>query len=240
MQRFFVDPEVIRGDMAILTDAISKQLYNVLRQTPGQEITLLDNTGTAYLAIIESCSSKETRCLISKTWQPDTEPNTHIVLFQAIPKNQRMDIVLQKATELGVSAFIPLICEHSVVRIDANSSKIERWQRIVQEAAEQSGRARIPEVQHPKTLAEALAGSVEDTQVIIPCLSRNTVPLSQVSLSEKLHIFIGPEGGFSAQELDIAKERGAHLVSLGKRILRSETAGIVASALALYQRGELD
>jgi len=238
MQRFFVAPEVIQGNIAYLSGNISKQLFSVLRQTPGQQITLLDNSGAAYLATIESCSSKETICHISKSWQPDTEPETRITLFQAIPKNQRMDIVLQKATEVGVSAFVPLICEHSVVKIDARSNKIERWQRIVQEAAEQSSRAKIPQVREPLLFTDAV-NSYDQAQIIMPCLSENAKPLSSVTLEENLSVFIGPEGGFSSKEIAAAQERGAHLVSLGKRILRSETAGIITSALALYQRGEL-
>jgi 16S rRNA (uracil1498-N3)-methyltransferase len=174
--------------------------------------------------------------------EPPGEPDVRLVLYQALIKGQRFDWVLEKGTEVGVSSFVPVVSSRSVVRpAEASASRLERWQRIVTEAAEQSGRSRLPQVSPPVTFADALASA--PGLRLLPWEGEHDITLREALTAEgppeAVSLFIGPEGGFPTEEVEMARQQGVRTVSLGPRILRAETAGIVAAALVLHELGEM-
>ncbi|MHB9033649.1 MAG: 16S rRNA (uracil(1498)-N(3))-methyltransferase [Anaerolineae bacterium] len=237
MQRFFVDPHLLQNSEFELPRPIANQLVRVLRSQPGERISLLDDSGWEYVAAIKEISQSQVRAYIIDKVHPEREPDIRITLYQALVRESKFDWILQKGTELGVSSFIPIITERSLTSAPVN--KYPRWRRIIVEAAEQSGRTRLPKLEPALTLKQAcqLNDSVRFMAAIGSGLSlRQLLPQARPL---ELHLFIGPEGGFSTDEQLYAKSQGIQLVELGKRILRTETAGPVASALILYHYNDI-
>jgi 16S rRNA (uracil1498-N3)-methyltransferase len=248
VQHFFVPAEWLQQDPITLTGSIAHQMVRVLRMRPGDACLLLDDTGWAYRLVLASLSPDQVTGRIIERFQPDTEPHTPICLHQALLTERKMDWVLQKGTELGVATFAPIATERSIHgRKDiVGRAKLARWRRIVQEAAEQSGRARLPALHPPEPLATACARAARDGALaLLATTDASAQPLREVLTTpeararQAIHLFIGPEGGFSAAELATARRAGVVPISLGPRVLRTETAGVVAVAAILYARGEL-
>lgn len=245
MRRFFLPASNIRGDEAKLTGQDARHVKDVLRLGPGDELYLLDGTGKEYRAIIVTILPGEVSCKILEECRRDTEPRTLITLVQGLPKGDKMDFVVQKATELGASRIIPTVTERSIPRPDPEraTGRVERWRRIAKESAEQSGRAVIPEVSGILPFDAAFSLLPCGTLLILPWeveTSRGLAEaLSGADEAREVAVFIGPEGGFSRDEVELARKHGAVTVTLGPRILRTETAGLVVLTIILYERGEL-
>jgi len=248
MRRFFIPPgsllaggQAQRGRELSLGGELAHRLARVLRLKPGDRVVLAD--GNRDLEVeLTAVSSRTVSAIVVAETTPPPEPRVELVLYQSLVRAQRFELVLEKGTELGVSRFVPLVSERSQVRLEGESGRAERWRRIVLEAAEQCGRGRVPSVDPPVALERALAGATglrllpwegERSQGLRSFLRGLDYKPAAVSL------FIGPEGGFSEGEAKLARRQGAIVVSLGRRILRSETAGIVAAALVLHELGEL-
>ena len=160
MDRFFVPPDSIRGDDVLLRDPrLVHQLRNVLRLKPGESITLLDNTGWEYSAAIAALSPNEVSGVVMSKTTARGEPKVEIILYQGLLKGQKLELVLQKGTELGVRSFVPTLCQRSQARDRPSPQKLVRWRRILQEAAEQSRRGRVPELKEPVPFAQACASA---------------------------------------------------------------------------------
>lgn len=250
MHRFFVSPECFSGDVVHLPEPVSRQLRRVLRARPGDDIILLDDSGLEFRAVVETLKTGEARARVTSESKSTGEPDVLITLYQAILKTDRFEFVLQKCTELGVTRFVPINCERSVPRAQAEgSNRYERWKRIVREAAEQSGRGRLPLVEHPLDFMQACENA--DSPALIPWEEEHdfglrralgtfrTDSVSPAGDKRTLSLFIGPEGGFSRDEVELARSCGITSVTLGKRILRAETAGIATVAAAMYEMEEL-
>jgi len=246
MNRFFVDPKHIKDDRVSINDSAAHQIHTVLRLKAGDNITLLDNTGKEYLVTIEQVSPTNVEARVLKTTNGLADPNIFIRLYQGIMKGSKFDATLQKGTESGISSFVPTVCKRSEVKLTDGwfDKKIKRWSAIVKEASEQTGRSYIPDVKHPVTLYESFLS--EKSFKLIAWEKEADVHLGEVIrdneveiLSRGLSIFIGPEGGFEDEEIHAAQNANITTVSLGRRILRAETAGIIASSLVLYQLGDL-
>jgi 16S rRNA (uracil1498-N3)-methyltransferase len=172
-----------------------------------------------------------------------SEPSVRLVLYQALIKGQRFDWVLEKGMELGVAGFVPIVSSRSLVRpAEASSARLERWRRVVVEAAEQSGRCRLPEISPPLPFDEACASAAGVR--ILPWEGEREASLGDLLAAQQqavpvVSLFIGPEGGFPLEEVRLARRLGVRTVSLGRRILRAETAAIVAAALVLHELGDL-
>jgi len=248
MQRFFVPAAWLERDPVILSGETAHQITHVLRMRRGDECLLLDDTGWAYRLVLEEFAPGQVTGRVVERLQPETEPGVCLWLHQALLTERKMDWVLQKGTELGVAVFAPIATERSVGghKGGADADKLARWQRIIREAAEQSGRARLPELRPPEPLAVACARAAQDGALAILA----TVNPGAYSLREALsppgkqpprevRVFIGPEGGFTSAEVDAARRAGVMPVSLGPRVLRTETAGLAALAAILYACGEL-
>lgn len=248
MQRFFVPAPWLQAEEIVLTGPLAHQLSRVLRLRAGAHIALLDDSGWAYEVILDYVSPERATAHVVAKFQPQTEPRVRLYLYQALIRESKFDWVLQKGTEVGVSTFVPLLTERCLVKVSGTFSahKMARWQRIVTEAAEQAGRARLPQIAPPVRLNEAWKNIPSGALAIIACLSPEAKPLGQVlsTLSgrdaQEVHLFIGPEGDFSPLEVECAQQAGVMPISLGPRILRAETAGLVALSAILYALGEMD
>jgi 16S rRNA (uracil1498-N3)-methyltransferase len=243
MNRFFVSKESFRGDKIMLGKEHSHQLRDVLRLAEGEHIVILDNTGYEYDVVLTKVRRDQIVGQIAARRPAAGEPAVQTTLFQSQLSRDKFELVLQKCTEVGVTSFVPVITERSLVRETAiKPEKFSRWQRIITEAAEQSHRGRIPDLSPPVGFKEVLPNLRNfDLAIIGWELAEDTVGLREALHSSKANfprtiaLLIGPEGGFSDKEVVAAKENGAIPVTLGQRILRTETAAIVASALVLYE-----
>ncbi len=259
MHRFFVSPDALRAQPVILTGDQAHQVRRVLRLRLGDRVTLLDGQGWCYEAVLIALSETDARFQLLQRRPAEGEPAVHITLYQAVLKGERFDWALQKGTEVGISAFVPLVCERNVVDdLDAIESKRERWQRIIREAAEQSGRGRLPILSPAMLFSRAVATSAAALSAQMARLSREPQPVRLIAWEQeqgarlrdvlqscnlapgaRIEVLVGPEGGFTAQEIALARQHNVRPITLGPRILRAETAGVVAAALILYEAGEI-
>jgi 16S rRNA (uracil1498-N3)-methyltransferase len=256
MHRFFVSPAAIQGDRVRISGPAVHQIKHVLRLRPGQRFVVLDDSGWEYTAELVRRGQKEIGGRILARAQALGEPRTRITLFQAVLKGERFEWVLQKGSELGIAAFVPLLCDRNVVRGDAVLKKLARWRTIIREAAEQSRRGRLPRLELPLDFAAAcqqaqamgglsLLAWEEETAldlkaVLYASSATGPGPADDVSPAIcNIQLFIGPEGGFTPQEAMLATDQGIQPVTLGPRILRAETAGLVAAAALFYELGDL-
>jgi 16S rRNA (uracil1498-N3)-methyltransferase len=242
MHRFFVSREAIGSKRASLEGDQAWQIARVLRLKPGAHVILLDNTGYEYEMEIDEVSVDFVDGNIIKKEKGAAEPLVSVMLYQSLMKLDKFELVLQKGVELGAAGFWPFISERSIVR-EPSESKIERWQSIIREAAEQSRRSLLPPLYPPVTFELVCKSS--PIPGLILWEGEKTHGLSQVmnsasfSKSQLIRIFIGPEGGFTSAEIELARKNDIVPVSLGKRILRTETAGLAALSAIMYQKGEL-
>lgn len=246
VRRFFISKENIDGQQARLTGSCSHHLRDVLRMQKGEKIILaLD--GLEYLAEIQEFSGDEVLCLLLETRQGQGEPPVEVVLLLGIPKGEKLELVIQKAVELGVSRMVVLETERSVVKLDRTKAerRLQRWQRISLEAAKQCQRSTVPQVEGVYKLSQYLEEYLKgEALFLVPWEDEETTGIGEVlkahSQARRVYLLIGPEGGLSKEEVELAKAHGGIPVSLGPRILRTETAAIVALALVLYQLGDLN
>jgi 16S rRNA (uracil1498-N3)-methyltransferase len=251
MHRFFVAPNVLDRRPVLLDGEQAHQIRRVLRMRPGERVTLLDNCGWAYEASLLSYGESDARFEIVRRWAAQGEPHTHITLVQAVLKGEKFGWVLQKGTEVGISRFVPVICERNVADgPGAAERKRDRWERIIREAAEQSERGRLPVLAPVQGFDAAVrAGSTGSAASALLRLMlwegacettlRQVLAGCNFAGGASIELLVGPEGGFAAAEVELAERGGARRVSLGSRILRAETAGVVAAAAILYQAGEM-
>jgi len=246
MHRFFVTEKNLLGQQVVFTGRQAHQIRNVLRMKSGDHVIVLDNTGCEYTVILTKVGRQNVIGEIVSRQQAQAEPNTQITLYQSLLAREKFEWVLQKCTEVGVASFVPIVTERSIVRRqDAiTPRKLSRWRDIITEAAEQSGRGRIPQIEDPVNFADAVSRLSCFDRCLIGTLGTNGVSIKgvlQFGSDEPVTValFIGPEGGFTDDEVADACCKGATAFSLGKRILRTETAAVVASAVILYELGEL-
>ena len=248
--RFFISKEQIRNESVFLTGDQARQIHNVLRLRQGDKIYVLNNEGWEFeVKLLSSKPDQVTGRLVNR-WQVESEPTIRLTLFQSRLKQDKFEWVLQKGTELGVASFIPMITERSIVRQNTlKQNKLLRWQRIICEAAEQSGRGQIPTLSQPIEYAAALKAAQTGHLAMIPWENEldktiaATLALNSQSKSHHLRsvaLLIGPEGGFTESEIQDAQSANIIPVTLGPRVLRAETAAIVATALTLHELGEMN
>jgi len=241
MHRFFVPPSVLAEPVIPLTGEVLHHLATVLRLSVNEEIVLLDGRGTLCRCRITALGKKSGQATVLERWQEqDTAFPVH--LLQALPKGDKMDLVLQKGTELGIGRFSPLFSRRSVPRLapERAAQRHQRWQRIVSGAARQSRRPILPKVAAPCLLAESLADCDEELRLML--WEEGSRPLAEALPAEapaSLALLVGPEGGFTAEEAQIAVEARFQPVHLGPRIMRSETAGFAVTAIVQYRYGDL-
>lgn len=241
MQHFFADRSWVQGDKIRLEGSDVNHMKNVLRMKEGEEVQVSDGTGNAYLCQIEGYEGNQAVLKIREKTEKDTELPSKIWLFQGLPKGDKMELIIQKAVELGAYAVVPVETRRCVVKLDAKKAqkKVTRWQQISESAAKQSKRMLIPEVKNVMNWKEALAFAKGLDVVLIPYelaqgMKETREILAAIQPGQSVGIFIGPEGGFEEEEVRDAMEAGGKPVTLGKRILRTETAGMTMLSILMY------
>lgn len=245
MTRVFLDDTQVSGDSAIIRGSDAHHLLTVLRMGPGDTFTVVDERGAEREAVIADVREDVLTVDLGPARQSETEPPVCLEIYHGLPRASRYETSLRMCTELGVGGFVPVLCARSVVRLGAEAAerKRERWERVVEEAAKQCGRTAIPQVETPMAWEEAMerfaAGGAPG---IMPSaglagsdarsLGAHVADLGCKGI-ERLALFIGPESGFDLAEEAAARDAGVTLVSMGPRILRTETAAVVAAAICL-------
>ncbi len=247
MHRFFVPPEKIVENRAYFEKDETRHIEKVLRMKDGDRITLFDGTGAEYTAVLMGRRDNILTAEIEQVHYKADNPPVKLSLMQGIAKGDKMDTIIQKAVEIGVSSIYPVTCERTVVRVsgDRAATKVVRWQQIAREACKQCRRNTIPEI-HPITAYSEIFHYIQDNPLIMLYEDEKEAGLKKLLRDKEkefhgkeIFVLIGPEGGFTAHEAEEACARNAFLTSLGPRILRTETAGIVAASIVLYEYGDL-
>ncbi|MDI6617413.1 MAG: 16S rRNA (uracil(1498)-N(3))-methyltransferase [Clostridiales bacterium] len=246
MHNFFVACDAVHDGVIEISGDDASHISKSLRLSAGNEITVSDGNGNSYLCLISSVNKKAITCKIIKKSQSNTEPPIIVDLYQGIPKASKMDLIVQKCTEIGINSIIPVETERTVVKLKDGydlKNKLERWQRIAEEAAKQSRRGHIPSIMEPVLFKNALEDISSYDLGIIPYEEEHGVGLKEAlkykNNAHKIMIFIGPEGGFSDSEILTARVKNVLPVTMGPRILRTETAGFVCLSIIMYEIGDM-
>lgn len=241
MHHFFVTPEQVKEEQIWIEGSDVNHIKNVLRMKIGEELHISDGNNKKYLCEIESMSSDAVCALIKAELVSDTELPSKIYLFQGLPKSDKMELIVQKAVELGVYEIIPVATKRAVVKLDDKKAakKVERWNSISEGGAKQSGRNVVPEVKPVMSYKEAMQYAKALDIVLIPYelaegMDETRQIIEAIRPGQSVGIFIGPEGGFETAEVEYALEQGAKAITLGKRILRTETAGLTTLSILMY------
>lgn len=242
MYQFFVEPDQIQGKHAIIRGSDVNHIKNVLRMKPGDELSLSNGIdGKEYRVGIVSFDEDEVVCELRFIKEDAVELPCRICLFQGLPKGDKMELIIQKAVELGACQIIPVATARSVVRLDEKkaTAKVRRWQTIAEAAAKQSRRGIIPEISGVMTWKEALGYAKEMDVKILPYelaegMEQTKELIEGIRPGQSIAIFIGPEGGFAPEEVALATQTGFLPVTLGRRILRTETAGMALLSILMY------
>ncbi len=242
MPKFFAEQENITATHIKLDGEEAKHIIKVLRMQIGDCITVCDGAGTDYEACIDAINKNDLTACITEKKPSEAESRVEITLYQCLPKASKMEYVIQKCTELGISKIIPCISERCVVKLNGEADgkkKVERWQSIAKAAAKQSGRGIIPQIGMPVLFKDAIANMHLMPLAFIPYENEQQRTLKTVLRSVEAvsaaSFIIGPEGGFAPQEIQLAIDSGVQTVTLGKRILRTETAAEVVLSMMNYE-----
>lgn len=243
MSNFFIDSGNIDGENAYVTGSDVNHIKNVLRMKESDEIKLSTGDGLLYTAKISEFLPDRIVCRIIDCEGDKSELPAKIVLFQGLPKKDKMELIIQKAVELGVSEIVPVMMKRTIVKLEDNKKeqkKLERWRTISLTAAKQSGRAIVPEVSDFITFNEAVKQAKGLEYNLIPYenekgMERARELIKELKDKKSIGIFIGPEGGISEDELELAINAGAKPISLGNRILRTETAGLALVSVIAFE-----
>lgn len=242
MHHFFVTPDQIGAESIRMTGTDVNHIKNVLRMKPGEQVLISNGVDRDYHCEVETISAEQVVARILEIREEGTELPAKLYLFQGLPKSDKMELIIQKAVELGVYQIIPVASKRAVVKLDAKKEdvKVKRWNGIAESAAKQSKRIIIPEVTGVMTLKEAFAYGAEFDVNLIPFehaegMDGTRKELDRVKPGMKVGIFIGPEGGFDDSEIDLAQTHDVRPITLGRRILRTETAGLATLSILMFQ-----
>ncbi len=244
MSRFFVDERYIHGDMISVYDGDYNHIKNVLRMHVGEKLVFCDGQGTDYHCTIAEFCEDHVELQVDSREHTNVELQSDIVLYQGLPKRDKLELIVQKAVELGVAGITPVMCKRTIVKLDdakKEQRKLERLQSISESAAKQSGRGCIPQISPVLSFREAiLQAEADGAYILFPYenalgMSATKAAVQEAVASKRVAIFIGPEGGFDASEVEFAQQHGAHIISLGRRILRTETAGLCLLSMLMLE-----
>lgn len=252
MQRYFVPPEQLEGNLARLTGEDAHHLAKVMRAEPGEEIIVSNGLNREVLARVSAIDKGLVEAQVVQELPMDREAGVEVWIAQSLPKGDKLETVIQKCTELGADRFIPFLSKRTVVQYDdkKEAKRLERWGKIAKEAAEQAHRSRVPAVDGPigwKQLLELVKGTdlalfcyeLESGLALRDLLAGLLIGPSPEGGRPRILVMVGPEGGFTEQEAQEAEAAGCKSISLGKRILRTETAAMAALACIMYEAGEM-
>ncbi len=249
MQHFFVPPVQVEEKEIVILGSDVNHMKHVLRMRPGERVTVSDGNNCRYLCEIRRYETgdagEKTVLSVLEKIEEDMELKSRLVLFQGLPKQDKMELIVQKAVERGVNQIVPAATRRTVVKLDDRKAKKkrERWQEIARNAAKQSGRGIIPLVSEVVNFPDALEMAGNLDVILIPYelaedMQRTKEVIAQIQPGQSVGIFIGPEGGFEKAEVEDALRMGAHAITLGKRILRTETAGLAVLSVLMFHLEE--
>ncbi|KJS80389.1 MAG: hypothetical protein JM58_18855 [Peptococcaceae bacterium BICA1-8] len=245
MRRFFVSTEDIKGEEVQIKDSDAHHLTQVLRLKEGEKVIVFDGTGLEYEIIIKNIASGLVSGEIQGITSSTRDSLIDVTLVQGIPKGDKMELIIQKCTELGIAKIIPVLTERTVVKLDdeKKGKRREKWQKIAQEASKQCKRATVPQIGEICTWEKYLTETSNKEPILVLWENETTRGIKSYLQENKdlkqLTLVVGPEGGLAQQEVDKLLAMGAQTVSLGQRILRTETAGLAALVMVLYELGDL-
>lgn len=241
MYHFFVNQDQIGPETVTVTGPDVNHIKNVLRMKTGEEILISSGDNLEYACYIEEMGTEEVLAHVMYVQEAGYELSSRIYLFQGLPKGDKMELIIQKAVELGVHEIIPVATRRAVVKLEGKKeeNKIRRWQAIAGSAAKQSKRMYVPEVKPVMRFSQAIEQAKELDIVLLPYelaegMRKTKEIIAQIEPGGSIGIFIGPEGGFDEEEVRMAVEMGAKAITLGKRILRTETAGLTVLSVLMF------
>ncbi|MGA7827315.1 MAG: 16S rRNA (uracil(1498)-N(3))-methyltransferase [Geobacteraceae bacterium] len=245
MRRFFIDENAISENRAMISGNLFCHMTRVLRLKIGTRVLLSDGIGRRHVGVIESIGKENLLVRLEESsTEPERPPGPFVTLYQGLPKGSKMEFILQKSTELGVDSLVPFVAGRSVAQLPQNreADRLERWRRIVTEAARQSNRTSIPELRPVISFSELIASADQAVKLLLweeEKANRLKSVLASLPLPESVAIMVGPEGGLSKDEVATATKAGFIPVTLGSRILRTETAGIALLAVLQFYWGDM-
>lgn len=245
MRKFFVESNQIKDNQIEIIGEDVNHIKNVLRLENGEKIKICDKTNQVnYISEITEITTKNVKCNILETAENDAEGNVELHIFQGLPKADKMELIIQKGTELGVTEFIPVAFKRSIVKLSGKDEvkKIDRWNKISEVAAKQSGRDLVPKVRCVENIKN-VCNEINDYDIVLLAyeleennyIKNELQKLKNQKESYKIAVIIGPEGGIEQEEVNILYENGAKVISLGKRILRTETVALQVSSVIMYE-----
>lgn len=242
MYRFFLQAENVNGDSLTITGEDVNHIKNVLRMKMGEELEAVDEDRFLYHCKIENFDDEGVNCVILERERPDTELSCPITLYMGLLKSDKPEFVIQKAVELGAVRIVPVITRRTIVRLDAKkaAAKLKRWQTVAEAAAKQSKRAVIPDVSPVFSFEQAVEEAAKSDILLIPYeqetnIERTRTILRSIRTGQSIAAFIGPEGGFEPSEVEAVTSRGGKSITLGRRILRAETAAVTMLSILMYE-----
>ena len=243
MHCFYCEANNVAGGQITITGSDVNHIKNVLRMERGEELIVCDGTGMQYNCEILDFPAGEVLLKVLQEEKASTELPVRLKLYQGLPKKDKMELIIQKAVELGAVEIIPVMTKHCIVKLEDDkkeAKKLERWQAIAESAAKQSGRGIIPTVGRVINYKEAIKKAASEGMTLIPYeMAEGMKTLKEAASAapgqQVISVFIGPEGGIAESELEQAMQMGAKPISLGKRILRTETAGLAALSLVMFE-----
>ena len=245
MSKFFVKENQINNNKIEIIDEDVNHIKNVLRLNIGEEIKICDQDNSKnYRCEIKEISSKKVECEILEEIENEAEGNVELHIIQGLPKADKMELIIQKGTELGVSKFIPINLKRCIVKLDGKDQikKIDRWNKIAEVAAKQSGRDLIPKVTNLENI-KTIANKINEYDLVLVAyemeketyIKEELLKLKDIKENYKIAVVIGPEGGLEIEEVESLKQQGAKVISLGKRILRTETVALQVASIIMYE-----
>lgn len=244
MYRFYVEQNAVTPSFITIAGEDYNHIKNVLRMREGEEVIVCDGAGKDYHCRLAAMEKNSIQAEIIEVSDTKTELPVKLILFQGMPKKDKMELIVQKAVELGAAEIVPVMMKRTIVKLEdekAEKKKRERWQTIARAAAMQSMRGIIPQVMPALSMKEALKTAAELDAVLVPYENAEGVIGAKKTIDnlvqkqvKSIGIFIGPEGGFEEEEIEVAKATGAEIISLGHRILRTETAGLTTLSLLMF------
>jgi|LFRM01.1.fsa_nt_gb 16S rRNA (uracil1498-N3)-methyltransferase len=255
LHRFVIQPGYIKNDAAVISGSEAKHMLNVLRLRKGDRFIAFDGMGFEYEMELVSFEDNTAYGRILRKYDPKTEPGIKVILYQGLPKSDKMDLIVQKTVELGIYKIVPVITQFSVPRIRVKDTvrKLERWNRISLEASKQCGRVVVPKVSEPVDYEAALnhwgdmaKARPTGTSMMVFCYEgeakkclKDLFKCYNINCVDLVGVFIGPEGGFSPDEIHMAEACGISPVSLGRRTLRTETAAIAVLSVIMHEMSDM-
>lgn len=245
MHKFFVQREFITEDTAVIEGDDVKHIYKVLRLQTGDKVSINDCHGNEYLGDINEINKKQVIVNLLEKLPINNESPVNIYLYQGLPKSTKMDLIVQKATELGVKEITPVVTERVVVKSELSEfRKVDRWNRIALEACKQSKRSLLPVINTPIEFDELINNLTDMDMIVVPYENEDGYGIKNIVSDlnkniKNIAVVIGPEGGFEEREIEILRSINAYIVTLGPRILRTETAGFVCVTMLMYELGDI-